>query len=203
MEDIMPEPVIPRPVKNRKKWLIRATIVVVLGIGIFFLWWLFNRPSQGVITAGEVPQKTDFSDPAHRKRYQGKYFTFTYPYDFDRREENENVKPPLLERLFLARNDIEGRKIALTLQDNSGNSFEEYSSFRIRRADPTVYREETIERNGENITLFTKETIVFEVAAFFHRGNRVFSLVVSSPTTENGLREEVFAALDSFEWKGE
>lgn len=150
-----------------------------------------------------VPEKTDFSDPEHRKRYQGKYFTFTYPSDFARREENEAVNYPLLERVYLSRSDIEGRKIALMLQDNSGNSFEEYGSFRIRRNEPAVYREKKEERNGIFGTFFTKETSVYEVSAFFARGNQVMSVSVSSPTTLNGLKEEVLSVLDSFQWKAE
>lgn len=192
------------PERKRKKWLFIVIIFILFGITAVFLWWLFNQPSQGSITRSQEPEeKKDLSNPAHRKRYQGKYFTFTYPYDFNRREENESVKAPILERLFLSRNDIEGRKIALTLQDNTGNSFEEYGSFRIRKVDPAVYQEEIIERNGETVVFFTKSTVVFEVSAFFHRQNQVMSITVSSPTTQKGLREEVFSVLDSFEWKNE
>lgn len=188
---------------KRARWVFMLILLVLSGIAILFLWWLFQRPATGTITVVSPAEKTDFADPAHRKRYSGKYFTFTYPYDFQRREETESVKYPLLERVYLSRNDIEGRKVSILLQDNAGNAFEEYSSFRIRRSDPGTYAEEKIERNGLNGVLFTKTTSVFEVGVFFHRGNQVASIVVSSPTTQNGLREEVEAVLDSFAWKGE
>ncbi len=202
MEDSTEKSAVLTAEKNQKKWLIFAILFIAVVIATLFFWWRFNQPSHGSINAVGIPKESvNLSDPAHRKQYQGKYFTFTYPYDFNRREENEAVNFPLLERLFLARNDIEGRKIALTLQDNSGNTFEEYGSFRIRRADPAMYQEESLERNGETIVFFTKATSVFEVSTFFHRGNQVMSITVSSPTTLNGLREEAMAVLDSFQWK--
>ncbi|MFZ1627157.1 MAG: hypothetical protein WAT81_05140 [Candidatus Moraniibacteriota bacterium] len=186
--------------KHSKKWLFWAAFLMVTVVLLLFLWWLFTRPSRGTISVAPAPEKTDFSAPEHRQSYQGKYFTFNYPSDFNRQEESETVKYPLLERLLLSRSDIEGRKIALMLQDNTGNTFEEYSSFRIRQSEPSIYREENVTRNGLRVVLFTKETSVFEVGAFFGRGNQVMSIVVSSPTTTKGLHEEVLAILDSFQW---
>lgn len=202
----MEEDLIVQSDRKPEKWrrsVIFVVIFIVLASIIAFLWWLFQRPSQGTIVTVPASEEIDPAHPDHRKRYQGKYITFTYPYDFQRREEVEAVKHPLLERIYLSRSDIEGRKIALTLQDNSGNSFEEYSSFRIRRNDPGTYVEEKVERNGLDAVFFTKTTSVYEIGAFFHRGNQVVALVVSSPTTQNGLREELEALIDSFEWKGE
>lgn len=192
--------------RKAKKWhrpVIFGAIFVIIVIVVAFLWWLFQRPSQGTITVVPVLEQADSVAPRQRQRYEGKYVTFTYPDDFQRREEVEAVKYPLLERVYLSRSDIEGRKIAFTLQDNTGNAFEEYSSFRIRRNDPDVYVEEKVERHGLDTVFFTKMTSVFEVGAFFHRGNWVASLIISSPTTVKGLREELEALLDSFEWKGE
>ena len=202
----MEEDLIVQPDPVSKKWprsVIFAVGFIITAVVVAFLWWLFQRPSQGTITVVPAAEKTDLADPAHRQRYQGKYLTFTYPYDFQRREEVETVKYPLLERVYLSRSDIEGRKIALTFQDNSGNAFEEYSSFRIRQNDPDTYVEEKVTRNGLDTVFFTKMTSVYEVGAFFHRGNQVVAIVVSSPTTQNGLREELEALIDSFQWKGE
>lgn len=202
----MEEDVVIQSEENPKKWrrpAIFSAIFAVIVIVIAFLWWLFQRPSQGTIVVTPLAERIDASQLAQRKHYQGKYITFTYPDDFERREEVEAVKYPLLERIYLSRSDIEGRKIALTFQDNSGNSFEEYSSFRIRRNDPDTYTEEKVERNGLDTVFFTKTTSVYEVGAFFHRGNQVVAIVVSSPTMQNGLRDELEALLDSFAWKGE
>ncbi|QQR78618.1 MAG: hypothetical protein IPJ68_06135 [Candidatus Moraniibacteriota bacterium] len=189
-----------RPSRRLVYWLV---VLVLLSLILWFLWWLFQRPSHGTVSIAPAVEKTDYADPDHRKRYQGKFFTFTYPYDFNRREEVETVKHPLLERVYLSRSDIEGRKIAFTLQDNSGYAFEEYSSFRMRANDPATYRQEKIEINGLNAVIFTKITSVFEESAFFQNNNRVMSVVVSSPTTQNGLREELVAIFDSFAWISE
>lgn len=189
-----------QPLKRRHR--LRYTVAFLL-LGIFIiviLWWVFRQPSHGTIVIIPAAEQSDQSDPAQRERYAGKYITFTYPSDFERRAEVETVKHPLLERVYLSRSDIEGRKIALTVQDNTGYAFEEYGSLRMRRNDSGVYHEELIERNGLNAVLFTKMQSVFEVSVFFRQGNRVVSLVVSSPTMQNGLREEVESVLDTVEW---
>lgn len=187
--------------KRKKRFIFGVTFFLLIVLVIAFLWWLSQRPSQGTITVASSVASRESIDLKQRTRYEGKYLTFTYPSDFERREEVEAVKFPLLERIYLSRGDIEGRKIALTFQDNSGNSFEEYSSFRIRRNDPAVYTEDRSERNGLDAVFFTKASSVFEVGAFFHRGSQVVAIVVSSPTTQKGLREELEDVLDSFEWK--
>ncbi|MGB4833559.1 MAG: hypothetical protein WBP40_00845 [Candidatus Moraniibacteriota bacterium] len=186
-----------RPSRRLVYWLV---VLVLLSLILWFLWWLFQRPSHGTVSIAPAVEKTDYADPDHRKRYQGKFFTFTYPYDFNRREEVETVKHPLLERVYLSRSDIEGRKIAVTLQDNTGYRFEEYSSFRIRRDDKRTYQEHEAVRNGFKAAFFTKDTSVFEVSAFLAHGNQVLSVVVSSPISPDGLETEVSTLLDSLQW---
>jgi len=189
------------PKLNRRRlffWLGIASLVVTL---LFLMYWLFRQPSRGIVTSAPAKEKINYAAPEHRKRYDGKYLTFTYPRDFERREEVETVKFPILERLYLSRSDIEGRKIAITVQDNTGYSFEEYSSFRIRRSDSGTYAEEKVSQNGLEAVLFSKSTSVFEVSAFFPSASYIVSIVISSPTTQNGLRAELLALLDSFVWK--
>ncbi len=189
--------------KKKRPFVFWAASIGLILIGIGLFWWFSQRPSQGMITVMSPPESIEMNDQEQRKRYQGKYFTFSYPSGFRRREEVEAVKYPLLERVYLSRNDIEGRKIAVVLQDNANNTFEEYSSFRIRRNDSVTYSEDRSMRNGLDTVFFTKTESVFEVGAFFHRGSRVASIVVSSPTTQNGLREEVESVIDSWQWVGE
>ncbi len=188
--------------QEQRRWILRIALVIAFFVVILFLWWLFRKPSYGTILVAEpILEKVNLADADHRKQYTGKYITFTYPYDFTRREEQEVVKYPLLERVYLSRSDIEGRKIAITVQDNTGYRFDEYSSLRVRRLDSGTYSEEEIERNGLNTAFFTKNSVVFEVSVFFSLGNQVVSIVVSSPTTLDGLREEVLALLESFRWQ--
>jgi hypothetical protein len=186
-----------QPPRRFVYWL---AALVLLSLTLWFLWWLFQRPSHGTVSVAPSVEKVNYADPDHRKRYQGKYFTFTYPADFNRREESEAVKYPLLERVYLSRSDIEGRKIALMLQDNTGYRFEEYSSFRIRRDDKRTYQEHEAVHNGFKAAFFTKDTSVFEVSAFLAHGNQVLSVVVSSPISPDGLETEVSTLLDSFQW---
>jgi hypothetical protein len=187
---------------RQKRWVLFLVSFLAVAAISLFLWWFFRQKSYGSVSvAPTAPEPIDYAAPEHRKEYRGKYITFSYPSDFTRREENESVKYPLLERIYLSKSDIEGRKIALTVQDNTGYSFDEYSSFRIRRAEPSVYHEEKIEKNGLKSVLFTKNSVVFEVSAFFYSDNQVASITVSSPTTLSGLQEEVSALLDSFRWQ--
>lgn len=185
--------------KNKK--LIFCFITVVLMVAILFLGWLFQKRSLGTISILPPPQKTEMSPPQEKKRYEGKYISFLYPASFASKSFDIPLKEPLLERLYLSKSDIEGQKIALVVQDNTGSRLEEFSSYRMRELDPTVYTKEKIQKNGLSITLFSKKTIVFEVGAYFIHDEKAASLVISSPIRFEGLREELLDILSTVQWE--
>lgn len=127
--------------------------------------------------------------------YKGKYFTFPYPGEYVIQSGNRSVKWPVLEQQVLAKTDIEGRKISVVVQDITGFALAEYPSFRIRTLDPHTYKKEQLSGQGEDYTLFTKSVSVFEVGAFWQEGVLALSIIISSPTRLEGLREELLELL--------
>lgn len=202
-DDIMVADEIEKRAARKKKRMLFLGLFSLIVLLVGFFLWLFGRKSYGTIaTSLQVNELTDKVAGA-QVSYEGKYITFTYPSEFDRREEVETVKYPLLERVYLTQSDIEGRKIAVVVQDNGGNKLEEYSSYRIRQMEPSIYRQGSIEYQGKSVTLFTKETNGPEIAIFFEHKSKVVSIVFSSPVTSDGLREQAEQFLTSFFWKGE
>lgn len=190
------------PKKRNRLLRISLAIALCLAIGVL-LWWLFGQKSYGSITRVESGIARADEKTVGQSVYEGKYITFEYPSDFNRRTESEAVKHPLLERVYLTQDDIAGRKIAVIVQDNTGYSLEEYSSYRIRATEPAVYQPKTLEMNGIAASVFIKEANGPEVALFFEKNNRVVSVVLSSLTTSEGLEDDARTLLQSFRWLSE
>lgn len=185
--------------KPKKRKLLFFILIFPLCLSlVLFLWWLFQRKSYGSVTVRTVPVVSPQEGAQTQAQYRGKFVRFDYSNDYTKKPDID-LKKPLLERLYLARTDIEGQKIALMVQAVD-YPLAEYSSFRIRADDPKTYVQEKIVRNGLNMTLFTKNFRVFEVGAFLIQSGKVASIVVSSPTQMEGLREELLAILDTFAW---
>lgn len=185
-----------------KTWLRWLGGCVVLGILIGLFWWWMSQKSIGTITT-PLPETDTTPVIPNLTLYQGKYFTFAYPDDFESRLDGQAVNFPLLERTLLSRNDIEGQKIAVVVQDTAGYSLDEYASYRLREMDTEAYTKEKVEIQGQNYTVFTKDSAVFEAGAFWMIGNRVMSIVLSSPIQATGLRSELLTLLESLKMVGE
>lgn len=188
--------------RPKRKWQTFFFVVVALGVIGCGLWWLFRQPSQGsIVTHVSEPLPPADSQEISRKTFDGKYVTFSYDARYLDRSPRESVKNPIAERFFGARNDIEGQKLSLVVQDNSGYAFEEYSAYRIREMDQDHYAHEKITLHDSNIHLFETKSPVYEVAAFLQHHQLVASLVLSSPTSAEGLRAELIAILETWHWR--
>jgi hypothetical protein len=187
--------------KRFKAWRSWLGGCAILGVLMVFLWWWMGQKSIGTITTPLSGTDTAPVIP-NLTLYQGKYFTFSYPDDFESRLDGQAVNFPLLERALLSRNDVEGQKIAVVVQDTAGYSLEEYASYRLREIDTKAYLKEKVEIQGQNYTVFTKDSTVFEAGAFWMIDNRVMSIVLSSPIQATGLRSELLSLLESLQMVG-
>lgn len=181
--------------KNRLVWWI-VVILCVTGAVLFLFRWM-NQKSVGTIvqdgiSQGDIPQE----NPAEMVRYKGKYFTFDYLAHYQVRSVN-TVNYPVLEQVLLVEPSIEGRKISVVAQEIAAESLEEYPGFRMRSQESMAYQQENLIRGGQEYILFTKSSSVFEVGVFFRQGNIAKSIVLSSPITSEGLREELLQLLES------
>lgn len=189
------------PLSHWKQWSSGAlALIVLVTIGIALFWW-FQSPSYGVISTAQEENTDSEARTKGKKEYSGKSVTFFYPAHFIEKPTDGETKFPQIERLMLSSEGLDGKKLTLLVQDNTGYKFEEFSSYRIRDLDKKTYTQETIKKNGLDITLFTKSTTVYEVGAFFQNGPLVASLVMSSPIGLTGLREELLQVLETIKLK--
>lgn len=181
-----------------KPWIFGGLVLLsVMTIGLI-LWYWSSQKSIGQITTYPtvLPKKQKIS--LNQISYQGKYFTFSYPQGFEMESKKQPVKFPVLERQLWTKNDLNGQKIALVVQDQGTASLEENSSYQWRNLNKKAYLKENLEKLGLSITLFTESTQTpFEVDAFWLLGHNIVSIVVSSPTKNEGLRELLLGILDT------
>lgn len=168
------------PSKQSKRWRVWVGLTLLLLVVLTGLWWWMQQKSVGTISTPLAEQDEKATVPSMTE-YQGKYFTFLYPAGFEDRSAGDAVKFPLLERGVLSKNDIEGRKVVVLVQDTTGYTLEEYGSYRLRDMDTKAYTKEKVELGGRIYTLFVKNESVFEAGAFWQSGSRVASIVISSP----------------------
>lgn len=172
-------------------------VILLLGGGGLWVWNTTQNTNYGSIVTPAAIEETGSDVSKSRILYSGKYFTFTHLENFKQREATTTVNYPLLERILLSEDTVWGRKLVVLYQVTDGSRPEEYAAWRIRHSNPNQYFEETIEKRGYRVTLFTKVEPVFEVTAFLPHGRQVLSISVTSPLGLSGLREELFEALDS------
>lgn len=183
------------PKRNRRWfWLL---LFVIFGAGLWWAWETALQTNYGRVTTSPVRETVNRDTPKTRVIHTGKYFSFSYPSDFQQLGQADPVNYPLLERVVLSRGTVNGRKIVVLYQDIAGGPLGEYAAFRIRQDNPSQYFEETIEKRGYRATVFSKAESVFEVTAFLPHERHILSVAVTSPLGLSGLREELFEMLDS------
>lgn len=175
----------------RKYWLWAGYVAagVVLGGGIFYGYLWMRQKSVGTVHVGQLDENQP-ELPQEVAHYTGAQLAFDYPATYQIQSQGK-ATPPILERAVLSRNDIEGRRMVVLVQNIPNLSIEEYGSYRLRAQDLKAYKKEKVMLGEKQFTFFTKETAVFEVGAFWQEGTRAYSIVVSSPLEHKGLREEL------------
>lgn len=188
--------------RKEKSW--KAILVVILllcGAGGYFILFLAQQKSIGetkVLVPPDVAPEREVTPGV--QQYEGKYIAFSLPDFFEGESHRPLPRLPILEQQLWQQNGVEGKKLALTIQDITGYQLEEYGAFRLRKGQSEVYIEDEYHKNGISWTIFHTTTPVFEAGAFVKRGNFVVSIVLSSPTQNSGLLEELEIILDSVQF---
>lgn len=183
--------------KRSRNYALFLFFLLVVG-GIFYLWRLLGGPAEGVIRLGELPAKQEaFATANEVVRYTGKYVDFSYPGFYVEKRHDLPKSGPVREVVFLSAADFEGRKIAVTVEERSDMVFESSPSFKMRLNQPKEYEKSMLTDSGFQGFLFAKTTPVYEQDAFFFEKGLLVSLAVTSPTTSQGLRDELLKVLKS------
>lgn len=184
---------------HRRSFRLGMVLALLFIVLIAFFWWWMQQKSVGTTQVVLPPEVKESSRDGSKTLFQGQYLTFSYPSSFELRQSGQQLAYPVLERVMLSRNDIEGRKIVALVQDIDTSTIEEYPHYRMRTLDPEIYKRERVILDEKSYTFFSKDTGVFEVGAFWQVDNLAVSLVVSSPTKYTGLREELESLLGEVE----
>ena len=175
-------------------WLI-GLVVLTGGVLAFYFWT--NQRMVGAIIETRSPSEKSTQEPSAFLQYKGKYITFSYSEKYTPYSTSSDVKFPILEQVLFSTSDIEGRKISVVVQDNTGYLLDEYPGVHMRVLEKGLYQEEKLMQGGRDFILFTKASSVFEAGAFWQEEGRIFSIIISSPIRFQGLQSELLTLLDS------
>ncbi len=189
---------------QKKKYIFVLIFFVFLFCIAYFIWLFLQTKVVGVIRSGTLPQKEEmFDENTQTKDFQGTYLRFSYEGKYQEISHSVSPTGPIKELVLLSSRDIEGRKIALTLEQRDSDSFDAVPSFQMRKNDTKTYQRTSFKWNGIDKVLFVKNTPVFEKTLFLQKKNSFLILSVSSPFSSEMLEEDIDRILLHLEWNTE
>jgi len=189
--------------KNKKRLIIYLFVVLVL-IGIFELVSIYiSKPGQGTI----VQTKTSpYEVPAVKlvpTLFTSPYVSFSYPSILKKDLANKPINPVVDEYLF-SYIDIESWNLAITIYSIPGGAFSDNNAYQVRKAYPTKYLESTQVVNGQNVFMFSDQTISsYNKVAFLLHGSyqATISLSGDDPSGQVILASTLTMILSTWAWK--
>jgi len=186
------------------RWFFLA-LVSIIGIGIFFAWLYFQKPSSGEIKI--VPSAAEnFSIENSFERFEGKYFSFARDSQYILKSHIKNSEETgvVLESAFFAQGGINSKKIAVTIENIEGRTMADTGNFIMRKKTPETYKEEKFEISGiEGISFsMTTEAGFFDKVYFIPRDGYVVEISFTAPiTNDDALAGEMLEVVKSIQWK--
>lgn len=175
---------------------------VLIAGTLYFLWCFLEKRAVGTIHPGALPKASEsFVSGNQVKQYVGKHVDFSYPAVYLEKHHETPKNGPVKESIFLSATNFEGRKISLMVEDRGGTDFEASPSFQMRLNEAKEYEKEAFSENGFDGFLFAKKTQVFEQDAFFFGEGLFISVVLSSPTTMDSLKDDLMSVVKSMKVK--
>lgn len=170
--------------------------VFLFGIGALFLSVLnfFSGPSIGSIRAKDEALFSEVAPAESRvKEFRGTHFSAFLPESCEeKRHETERLPGNMLERVFCAEADANGRTIAISIETLPSGGVRELSAVAFRMLHPERYRREELPADDRSLVVFTKDEAPSEVTGFFEKGRRAASVSVSSPNLGPEKIRELF-----------
>lgn len=184
--------------KGRRKIVLFFLLGVTIFIGRYFIWYSIQKPALGVIKSGELPKEQEsFTQKNEKKLYKGKYITFSYPGSYSEKSHELPENGPVREKIVFFGDEMEGKQIVVTVDERLEKSLDASPSFQMRIKNPKQYEKEMRGVGDEKKVLFTKNSQVFEVTAFFMKKNLLMSVSVTSSIHLDGLRDDLLEILQT------
>lgn len=188
--------------KKKKKYLLFPFFIFgAVGIAVFLLD-LFRGPAVGVVHKKETHIPSEEIPVEEKiKEFRGTHFSFSIPESFEekRHEVSEGDSGNVFERLYLSEGNVDGRKVAVVIEQGTPEGVAGISGVAFRKLDPETYSFERVSIGDREASLFTKSEEVYEVTGFFEEGALVASVSVTSAVLRpEEIKEFFFEAMRSF-----
>lgn len=194
---------------KRKKPLRIIVLLLVLSlivVALVYFYREFSRSAEGTIRI--IPQKYNTSDPdaptvltTHIKQY----FSLTLPeaYEEKYRETQMATGTTLREQAYFSDPTGNLRKVAVTIDEKSGITPEDLTSYTYRKLHPEIYQEKKLLWKNQEIVTFEKNDSVYEIVAYIPEGNHLMASVaiVSAYEVSGKLIGDFSEILALFEWR--
>jgi hypothetical protein len=183
------------------KWV--GIMIVLCLLGWYGYYNFFQKPISGEIVQETKKEKNVESMPL--ERFEAKYLSFRhspmYRVNFHEKEITENKN--ILERALLSQIGIDGKKIALTVEDMTHRNLTDVASYNLRKKMTTRYAESKFNYSDWTGSVFlSRENDIFEKTVFISKENKLIEISFSSVlNSESETEKESMDVIESIQWK--
>ncbi len=183
--------------RNKKISVAIVFITIFLGIG-YAGWQFFGAPAQGTVRVSLPAQAERVTKNDKEWLYKGNFFEFSLPLVYVEKKHTFGKEGPIQESVYFSTQDIEGKKIALTLSKRGSTDLAEEPSFRLRETLPMRYVRSSLQGFPFQGVIFTKKELPFEITVFFVQKEFIVSISITSPFGDKTLLPELLSLLATF-----
>ncbi len=190
---------------KRLRLAVALAFIVLLGAGIYFILALLKKPSVGDVWVSDAEQPIIAEKPKENERFEGKYVSFAHFTSYKEKNHTieEDEEKNILERAFFSEEEINAKKIALTVEKLPGGNMEESANYKMRETYSDRYKKEKFSRGeARGIAFSLKDQQSFEKVIFIQSGNLLAELALTSSFHSNDdLDLEIENIAGSVVWK--
>jgi hypothetical protein len=142
--------------KFKKRHLLIIILILIVGLLIIFGIKSINGNSVGTFQTGNSKSTKNVPVPAKvvMMPVKNKYASFFYPSDVSTYPSNKAVYPTLLDLNYVS-HGFSTTYISISILDISGDNLATNNAYQTRKLNPSVYKQTSLEINGQAITVMT------------------------------------------------
>lgn len=189
--------------RKRYRYKLRFKILFwsLIGMVIFSIAAIFmNQPSSGTIVKHSL-QDERIEQSEKTNTMTAKHFSLTYDAALDTVSDISQQDTAAHEVYRIARSDVSGRRIfVITIKQLPAGGMSEESSYKLRRTNPTLYKEGAITAGDNSFVTFEK-TDSTELTAFAAYEGKLAMLAYTLQAPDGALHAEAEELLRNFRWQ--
>lgn len=171
-------------------------LMIIFSIATIFM----NQPSSGTIVKHSL-QDERVEQTAKTNTMTAKHFSLEYDASLDTVSDISQQDTAALEVYRVARSDTSGRRIfVITIKQLPTGGMSEESSYKLRRTNPSMYREGS-KTAGDNSFVTFEKTDGTELTAFAASNGKLAMLAYTLQAPGGDLHKEAEELLSNFRWQ--